>query len=121
MLTDSKFGNQVMFLELDADDSGKTIEIRCQVQRQEKGVYASKADDPKQYLAPEKMVPADIRFRTIAAEVVAGKTGDLVRARALYDHVIDTMRYAKAGPGWGKGDAVFACDARHGNCTDFHS
>ncbi|MHC5118916.1 MAG: transglutaminase-like domain-containing protein [Planctomycetota bacterium] len=121
MLTDSKYGNRVMFLNLGAEDSGKTIEIRCQVERLEKGVYEAKADDPKQYLNPEKMVPADDRFKVIAAEVVEGKPGDLVRARALYDHVIKTMRYAKAGEGWGKGDAVFACDARHGNCTDFHS
>jgi len=44
-----------------------------------------------------------------------------VKARALYDHVIERMSYIKNGPGWGKGDAVFACDARIGNCTDFHS
>jgi transglutaminase-like putative cysteine protease len=121
MLKDSEHGNSVMFLELDAKDSGKTIEIRCQVQRREKGVYDSKSDDPKQYLNPENRVPADDRFNTIAAEVVEGKTGDLVRARALYDHVIKTMRYAKAGEGWGQGDAVYACDAHKGNCTDFHS
>ncbi|MHC5094798.1 MAG: transglutaminase domain-containing protein, partial [Planctomycetota bacterium] len=48
MLTDSEHGNSVMFLNLDAEDSGKTVEIRCQVQRREKGVYESKADDPKQ-------------------------------------------------------------------------
>ncbi|MHC4950403.1 MAG: transglutaminase-like domain-containing protein, partial [Planctomycetota bacterium] len=121
MLKDVEHGNTVMFLNLDAEDSGKTIEIRCQVHRLEKGVYESKADDPKQYLNPENRVPADDRFRTIAEDAVKGKTGDLVRARALYDYVIKTMRYAKAGEGWGQGDAVFACDARHGNCTDFHS
>ena len=121
MLTDAEHGNSVMFLTLDAEDSGKTVEICCQVQRLEKGVYESQAADPKQYLNPESLVPADDRFITIAAEVVEGKTGDLVRARALYDHVIDRMRYAKAGAGWGKGDAVYACDARKGNCTDFHS
>ena len=27
----------------------------------------------------------------------------------------------KSGTGWGRGDAMFACDARTGNCTDFHS
>jgi transglutaminase-like putative cysteine protease len=121
MLKDSEYGNTVMFLNLGAEDSGKTIEIRCQVHRLEKGVYEATADDPTQYLNPENRVPADDRFRTIAEEVVAGKDGDLVRARALYDYVIKTMRYAKAGEGWGQGDAVFACDARHGNCTDFHS
>ena len=32
-----------------------------------------------------------------------------------------TFRYDKTGTGWGRGDAVWACDAKHGNCTDFHS
>src|SRR5207302_326481 len=25
------------------------------------------------------------------------------------------------GTGWGQGDAVWACDSKYGNCTDFHS
>ena len=63
----------------------------------------------------------DGTFDSLASEVVEGKKGDLVRARALYDHVIDRMRYMKYGTGWGKGDAVYACNARTGNCTDFHA
>lgn len=66
-------------------------------------------------------MPINENFRRIAEQVVEGKTGDLVRAQALYDHTIDRMRYIKYGDGWGKGDAVYACDARTGNCTDFHS
>ena len=31
------------------------------------------------------------------------------------------MRYDKTSSGWGRGDAVWACDAKRGNCTDFHS
>jgi len=31
------------------------------------------------------------------------------------------MRYSKEGTGWGRGDAVWACDSRYGNCSDFHS
>jgi len=31
------------------------------------------------------------------------------------------MRYDKSGTGWGHGDALYACDARTGNCTDFHA
>ena len=27
----------------------------------------------------------------------------------------------KFGDGWGKGDAVYACNSRYGNCTDYHS
>jgi transglutaminase-like putative cysteine protease len=44
-----------------------------------------------------------------------------MRARTLYDHVIDQVRYARFGTGWGRGDAVYACEAKSGNCTDFHA
>jgi hypothetical protein len=120
-LTDSEYGNRVLHLALSPEDSQKTIELRFNVQRLEKPVYQDQTPDPSRYLNPERLVPDNETFRSIAAEVVEGKDGDLVRARALYDHTIDRMRYAKYGSGWGKGDAVYACDARTGNCTDFHS
>ena len=66
-------------------------------------------------------MPENKDFSKIAEKVVAGKLGSLARARALYDHTIDRMRYMKYGDGWGKGDAIYACDMRTGNCTDFHS
>jgi transglutaminase-like putative cysteine protease len=31
------------------------------------------------------------------------------------------MRYSKDRPGWGRGDSVWACDSKFGNCSDFHS
>lgn len=121
VLQDKTHHNKILFLTLGPQDSGKTVEIRSQVERLEKPVYTEATSRIEQYLNPERLVPANETFDTIAKEVVAGKQGDLTRARALYDHVIERMRYAKFGSGWGKGDAVFACDAGNGNCTDFHS
>jgi hypothetical protein len=121
ILQERKHGNRVLYLTLGPEDSGKTVEIRFGVQRLEKRVYAAAEPAIGQYLEPERLVPANETFSSIAEKVVEGKNGDLVRARALYDHVIDRMRYMKFGPGWGKGDAVYACDARTGNCSDFHS
>jgi transglutaminase-like putative cysteine protease len=121
ILQDGEYGNKVLFLTLEPQDSGKTVELRYNVRRLEKGVYEEQTPLPAKYLQPERLVPDNETFRSIAEEVVAGKKGDLVRARALYDHVIDRMRYAKYGSGWGKGDAVYACGSRTGNCTDFHS
>jgi transglutaminase-like putative cysteine protease len=46
---------------------------------------------------------------------------ELERGRALYLHTLERMKYDKAGDGWGRGDAMRACDARTGNCTDFHA
>jgi len=120
-LKDSDHGNSILFLDLEPADSGKDIELRYHVKRLEKSVYEEKIQAPGRYLDPERLVPVDEKFRVIAEEIVAGKAGDLVRARALYDHVIDRMQYIKYGSGWGQGDAVHACDARTGNCTDFHS
>jgi transglutaminase-like putative cysteine protease len=39
----------------------------------------------------------------------------------VYEYVIATMRYDKLGRGWGRGDAIWACSSKYGNCTDFHS
>jgi len=121
ILQEGEYGNKVLFLTLGPQDSGKTVELRYNVERLEKGVYEEQTPLLAKYLHPERLVPDNETFHSIAEEVVEGKKGDLVRARALYDHVIDRMRYMKYGSGWGKGDAVYACDARTGNCTDFHS
>ena len=121
MLHETEHGNKVLFLSLGPEDSRKKIDMRFLIRRHEKPVYKEKLQDVTQYLKPEQLVPTDEKFSTIAQQVVEGKDGDLVRARALYDHVIDRMRYMKYGTGWGKGDAVYACDTRTGNCTDFHS
>lgn len=121
ILKDDHFGNQVLFVELSPEDSGSPILLQFDVERQEKSMYAD-STIPAAYLAPEKLVPNSKKFKDIAAEVLVDKNGgDLVKARALYDHTIDTMRYAKFGNEYGKGDAIFACDSARGNCTDYHS
>ncbi len=121
VLEEREHGNRILFLELSPEDSKKIVEIRYQVQRLEKTGYEAKSSVPEKYLLPERLVPSHEDFRSIAEKAVEGKKDDMARARALYDHVIERMRYMKYGSGWGKGDAVYACSARTGNCSDFHS
>jgi hypothetical protein len=121
ILEDYEYGNKVFFMEFNSENSGENIEIGYLVNRQEKGVYEDIIKDPIDYLRPNRLVPENEEFSKIAKEVVAGKLGQLAQARALYDHTIDRMKYIKYGDGWGKGDAVYACDVKTGNCTDFHS
>lgn len=72
-------------------------------------------------LAPASLVPLDGRVATVAASLPTPED-PRAAARALYDHTLERMRYEKPpGGGWGRGDAEWACDSRHGNCTDFHS
>ena len=121
ILTDEKFGNQILYVELEPEDSGKTMLLNFNVDRQEKTVHVD-STAPELFLTAEQFVPNNDKFKSIAEEVLVGKNGgDLVKSRALYDHTIDRMKYAKFGSGWGNGDAEFACDAARGNCTDYHS
>jgi transglutaminase-like putative cysteine protease len=119
--TDLASGSQVLYLAVGPAQSGSSIEIRYRVRRVEQSPYPVANLARKEGLSPERLVPDADVFRSIAEEVTRDKTTDLMRARALYDHVIDQVRYARYGPGWGRGDALYACEARSGNCTDFHS
>jgi transglutaminase-like putative cysteine protease len=118
---DRDYGNDICVLHPQPSDSGKTIELRYLVVRKEKAAYPAKDEDPARFLRPEKLVPVNETFKTLAGEATAGKKSDLERAKALYDHVLGRMRYDKSGTGWGRGDAMHACDAKTGNCTDFHA
>jgi transglutaminase-like putative cysteine protease len=118
---DRDYGNDICVLHPQPSDSGKTIELRYLVVRKEKAAYPPKGEDPSRFLRPEKLVPLNETFKTLADQATAGKKDDLDRAKALYDHVLGRMRYDKSGSGWGRGDAIYACDARTGNCSDFHA
>ncbi|MGI4884582.1 MAG: transglutaminase-like domain-containing protein [Janthinobacterium lividum] len=85
----------------------------------------TEARDPNlaRWLAPDRLVPLDAKIKAQAQEVVdnAHATTPLAQARAIYEHVVSTVTYDKTGQGWGRGDIYYACDARRGNCTDFHA
>jgi transglutaminase-like putative cysteine protease len=88
-----------------------------------KNVSASPSADPRmhRYLEPDKLVPLSGTIAELAKEHTAGDTTAIQKARHIYDYILATMRYDKSGEGWGRGDAIWACTAKRGNCTDFHS
>lgn len=73
------------------------------------------------YLKPDKMIPLDGQIGELSAEYTKGAHGSIEKAQKIYDYILATMHYDHAGTGWGHGDAVWACNSKHGNCTDFHS
>ncbi|HUY14254.1 MAG TPA: transglutaminase-like domain-containing protein [Terriglobia bacterium] len=58
---------------------------------------------------------------TVPTRTTRGQYGEIEKAHAIYDCVFHNMPHDKSGTGWGRGDARWACDAHHRNCTDFHS
>ncbi len=121
MLEESTHGNTILYMEFAPIHSGKKIEVNYDVKRLEKQPYLED-ESPTRYLNASALMPVGDRFQILADSIIGDKRngGTIMQARALYDYVIDNMRYIKAGK-YGTGDAVYACDALTGNCTEFHS
>lgn len=132
---DPEYRNQVLYAEIhNPKDAIATFSLDYEVTRREysKGDYAQlmrlnsepQNDAPaavRRFLEPDHLVPIDGKMKELAEENTQGKHGPVEKAHALYDYVFKTLRYDKSGTGWGRGDSLWACDAKHGNCTDFHS
>ena len=94
ILRDQEQGNNILFAELSDKHSGDSVKITYQVSRREKSAIAEELQDPQRYLKSNRTMPVGGRFEEIAKTAIKGKSaGDLMKARALYDYVIDNMRY----------------------------
>jgi transglutaminase-like putative cysteine protease len=126
-------GNTILHVGLDQPAAAFSVRVSFDCLRKEH-VQAQLAGGPPlvhdedhaalaQYLKPDRLVPIDDQIRAWATDVVtkAGAHTDLEKARAIYDHVVATVKYDKTGKGWGRGDIYYACEERRGNCTDFHA
>jgi len=131
---DPEYRNQYAYLEVAPETARQSIEVRLRfrvTRREHKvnvnggSVHASAAaaspTELERWLQPDRLVPLDGMIGALAEQETRGLTRPLDKARAVYDYVVSTMRYDKTGEGWGRGDAIYACTARQGNCTDFHA
>ena len=124
-------GNRILSVEGKPGGVAPSVTLRFECVRQEHiqalaaqhHVPQLTAEERRHWLAPDRLVPLDPKIQQWAHEVVdaAGAKTDLAMARAIYNHVVATVKYDKTGKGWGRGDIYYACDARRGNCTDFHA
>lgn len=120
-----RYGNAVLYFEANADREGSIpISLGYRVTRREvksdavsPGVTKAEA---ALFLEPDAKVPIGGKPATL----LSGKQLPIDQfqlARCLYDLVNEHMVYRKDKPGWGTGDASWACDSGFGNCSDFHS
>lgn len=125
--SEKEFGNEYVYAEIDKPAEGmELLKLHFKAKRQEVTLARIRPAAPLEqelrlHLRDDRLVTISPRIRRLANEVTAGAKGPLAQARAIYRHVLTTMTYDKATPGWGMGDSERACDIRKGNCTDFHS
>src|SRR6266540_6731638 len=70
---DRDYGNDICVLHPKPEDSGKTVEVRYRVVRKEKAPYPASSAETARYLRPEKLVPTNETFRTLAQKAAAGE------------------------------------------------
>jgi transglutaminase-like putative cysteine protease len=129
-----EYGNEVLYAETSKADKGEyRFSVDYDVVRREhvvlvngKPVTSSPSAKVPQvelarFLEPDRLVPVTGVPAQLAAQETKGATTQLEKAKDIYEYVFRTMRYDKSGEGWGHGDTLWACDSKHGNCTDFHS
>lgn len=131
LVQENRFGNRFILFDLsDAPMAGEeeiTFTVKFMVTREFANalvVWSSVPtgfNSPLLYTGSYRLIPIKGAIAEEAQRVAGHISDDFWQAKALYDHIIDTMKYDKSGTGWGRGDAVYACDIRTGNCTDFHS
>jgi transglutaminase-like putative cysteine protease len=128
---ESRFGNEIYFAEASSVTQPELhFDMQYDVVRHERVALNAaphlvaaelKNKERQEDLRPDALVPVTGLPADLAVKVTEGKTQPLDKARAIYDYVFTTMKYDKTGTGWGHGDVLYACDAKKGNCTDFHS
>ncbi len=128
---DREYGNSLLFLEAQRPANGGEVTMTFAVTRRE---YVNRPGGPHpaaanqtdakllaRFRQPDKLVPLQGKIAAVARDVTKNAHTDPEKARAIYDYVTTNLHYDKSGSGWGRGDAIWACDTKRGNCTDFHS
>jgi transglutaminase-like putative cysteine protease len=128
---ETKVGNEIYYAETHSAPSELHFDVEYEVVRHERLALGQNAShsasvllspmERQQDLQPDALVPITGLPADLAVKVTRDKAEPIDKARAIYDYVFTTMRYDKTGTGWGHGDVLYACDAKKGNCTDFHS
>lgn len=83
--------------------------------------YQKGSENLQRFQKADSLIPLNSQIRKEAEKALDGERSTMKKARAFYDYLVNSMTYDKSGEGWGRGDALYACNAKKGNCTDFHS
>lgn len=131
LVQENRFGNRFFLFDLSdapmAGDGEISFTVKFMVTREFANALVVRSsvptgfNSPLLYTGPYRLIPIDGAIAEEAQLVAGHISDDFWQARALYDNIVDTMKYDKSGNRWGRGDALYACDIRTGNCTDFHS
>ena len=131
---DIQHGNKMYFLQFNPqkeklEDTVKII-FSYELNIREKSVDEAKQLAPlakvkppiahQIYLSGNRMIPLDGPIRELKNSMNLPDQ-PIIAAKQMYDNLINRMVYNYKAPGAGLGDAVWACNSKTGDCSDYHS
>jgi transglutaminase-like putative cysteine protease len=127
---DPRYGAEMLRVEWSADQQAPVIEIVAHVQAQNRSVIPGRGNaaplseaERKLNLMPTELLPTDGIVKETAETIVRGKQGDVARARAIYDWVVEnTFRNAMTlGCGIGDITTMIRTGNLSGKCADLNA
>jgi transglutaminase-like putative cysteine protease len=127
---DPKYGAEMLRVEWAADQQSPVIEVTAQIQAQDRSVVPGQGNaaplsdaERKLNLAATELLPTDGLVRDTAQDIVKGKTGDLAKALAIYDWVVENTFRNAATLGCGVGDitTMLKTGNLNGKCADLNA
>jgi transglutaminase-like putative cysteine protease len=128
---DGKYGLALLYVEWPQQEMQPVIEVTSRFMTRDRAVDlsapAGRADLPAAdrafFTAPTDMIPTDGIVRKTALEITRGAAGEVEKARAIYEWIVDnTFRDAKVkGCGWGDIKAMLESGHLGGKCGDLNA
>jgi transglutaminase-like putative cysteine protease len=128
---DGKYGVPMLYAEWNDDRAPPQLQVASRAATREHTVDAAAAERAKQlsaadrafFTAPTDYIPTDGIVRKTAQSIVKGASGDVAKARALYEWVVEnTFRDASVrGCGWGDIKAMLETGNLGGKCGDLNA
>jgi transglutaminase-like putative cysteine protease len=128
---DPKYGVEMLYAEWPAGEPAPTLEVTSRFATRDRAVELARASggarlsdaERKFFTAPTELIPTDGIVRDTAQDVVKGARGDVQKARAIYEWVVDnSFRDPKVrGCGWGDIKAMLETKNMGGKCGDLNA
>ena len=127
VMKDPKYGVSMLYAEWPASEAAPSLELISRFATRDRAAPSGGKDLTKSeatfFTAPTELIPTDGIVRATASEIVKGKSGDLDKARAIYEWVVEnTFRDPKVrGCGWGDIKSMLETRNLGGKCGDLNA
>jgi len=121
---EKEYQNHLMYFTATGPNIPSPLEIKISFNAERKITQSNKFDKFKvlpRFLAADRLVPLTPSLQSLGDSISSTSLGTMGKSKEIFAYILSHMTYNKTEPGWGRGDAVRACDVGKGNCTDYHS